>query len=69
MKLIERIAALEVLDSRGNPTVLARVYLDDGTFGQAGQVFGAHHRHAVVEVAGGQPFSGQPGRANGPQHL
>ncbi len=35
MKLIERVSALEVLDSRGNPTVLARVYLDDGTFGQA----------------------------------
>ena len=35
MKLIERVAALEVLDSRGNPTVLARVYLNDGTFGQA----------------------------------
>ncbi|MCE1229405.1 MAG: phosphopyruvate hydratase [Firmicutes bacterium] len=35
MKLIERISALEVLDSRGNPTVLARVYLTDGSFGQA----------------------------------
>jgi len=35
MKLIERVSALEVLDSRGNPTVLARVYLDDGSFGQA----------------------------------
>jgi enolase len=35
MKLIDRIAALEVLDSRGNPTVLARVHLNDGTVGQA----------------------------------
>jgi enolase len=35
MKLIERVSALEVLDSRGNPTVLARVQLDDGTIGQA----------------------------------
>jgi len=35
MKLIERISALEVLDSRGNPTVLARVQLNDGTIGQA----------------------------------
>ncbi|HJW72882.1 MAG TPA: phosphopyruvate hydratase [Geothrix sp.] len=35
MILIERIAALEVLDSRGNPTVLARVGLSDGTTGQA----------------------------------
>jgi len=35
MKLIERISALEVLDSRGNPTVMARVTLNDGTIGQA----------------------------------
>jgi len=35
MKLIERISALEVLDSRGNPTVLARVQLNDGQYGQA----------------------------------
>jgi enolase len=35
MKLIEQIAGLEVLDSRGNPTVLARVTLNDGTIGQA----------------------------------
>ncbi len=35
MKLIERVSALEVLDSRGNPTVLARVELNDGTCGQA----------------------------------
>ena len=35
MKLIERISALEVLDSRGNPTVLARVQLNDGIVGQA----------------------------------
>jgi enolase len=35
MKLIERVSALEVLDSRGNPTVLARVTLSDGTIGQA----------------------------------
>ena len=35
MILIERVAALEVLDSRGNPTVLARVGLSDGTIGQA----------------------------------
>jgi len=35
MKLIDRVSALEVLDSRGNPTVLARVYLNDGTVGQA----------------------------------
>ncbi|WP_257312746.1 phosphopyruvate hydratase [Geothrix fuzhouensis] len=35
MMTIERVSALEVLDSRGNPTVLARVELSDGTMGQA----------------------------------
>jgi enolase len=35
MKLIEQVSGLEVLDSRGNPTVLARVQLSDGTTGQA----------------------------------
>ena len=33
--LIDRVSALEVLDSRGNPTVLARVSLSDGSVGQA----------------------------------
>ena len=31
MKLIDRVSALEVLDSRGNPTVMARSHLNDGT--------------------------------------
>ena len=35
MNIIDRVSALEVLDSRGNPTVLARVQLSDGTTGQA----------------------------------
>ena len=35
MKLITSVSALEVLDSRGNPTVLARVVLSDGSIGQA----------------------------------
>ncbi len=35
MNIIDRVSALEVLDSRGNPTVLARVQLSDGTIGQA----------------------------------
>ncbi|MDE3034240.1 MAG: phosphopyruvate hydratase [Acidobacteriota bacterium] len=35
MIVIERVSALEVLDSRGNPTVLARVQLTDGSIGQA----------------------------------
>ena len=32
---IQRIRGLEVLDSRGNPTVLAEVLLSDGTRAQA----------------------------------
>ena len=35
MKLIETVSALEVLDSRGNPTVMARVQLSDGIVGSA----------------------------------
>jgi len=35
MKLIEYVSGLEVLDSRGNPTILAQVTLQDGTVGQA----------------------------------
>ena len=35
MKIISSISALEVLDSRGNPTVLARAALSDGSIGQA----------------------------------
>ena len=35
MIVIERVSALEVLDSRGNPTVLARIQLTDGSIGQA----------------------------------
>lgn len=32
---IEKIKALEVLDSRGNPTVMVEVLLEDGSFGKA----------------------------------
>ncbi len=32
---IQDISALEVLDSRGNPTVEAQVILEDGSWGQA----------------------------------
>ena len=32
---IRKIDALEVIDSRGNPTVEARVHLDDGTVAAA----------------------------------
>jgi enolase len=35
MSTIQRILAREILDSRGNPTVEADVYLEDGSFGRA----------------------------------
>ena len=33
---IEKVIGREILDSRGNPTVEAEVYLADGTVGRAG---------------------------------
>ena len=41
MVLIEDIAAREILDSRGNPTVEVDVFLEDGTFGRAAVPSGA----------------------------
>lgn len=38
---IEKINALEILDSRGNPTVRVNVYLDNGTIGTASVPSGA----------------------------
>ncbi|MBV8300917.1 MAG: phosphopyruvate hydratase, partial [Candidatus Dormibacteraeota bacterium] len=35
MSLIEGVAGLEILDSRGNPTLEASVVLDDGSLGTA----------------------------------
>src|ERR1700677_677739 len=35
MKKIARIVGREILDSRGNPTVEADVWLEDGSFGRA----------------------------------
>ena len=35
MPLIEHVHALEILDSRGNPTVEVDVVADDGSFGRA----------------------------------
>ncbi|TSC86510.1 MAG: enolase [Parcubacteria group bacterium Gr01-1014_8] len=48
---IHTIQAREILDSRGNPTVEADVYLDDGTMGRAavpsGASTGAHEAHEL----------------------
>ncbi len=40
-KVIEKVAAREILDSRGNPTVEAEVVLADGSFGRAATPSGA----------------------------
>ncbi len=50
MKIIN-ISALEILDSRGNPTVSATVFLDDGSVGNALVPSGASTgRHEAVEL-------------------
>ena len=41
MPLIEHIHAVEILDSRGNPTLEVNVIADDGSFGRAGVPSGA----------------------------
>jgi enolase 1/2/3 len=52
--LIEDVAAREVLDSRGNPTVEVEVYLEDGTVGTAIVPSGASTgAHEAVELRDG----------------
>ncbi len=52
--LIEDVAAREVLDSRGNPTVEVEVYLEDGTMGSAIVPSGASTgAHEAVELRDG----------------
>ncbi|MFQ5743949.1 MAG: phosphopyruvate hydratase [Acidobacteriota bacterium] len=46
MSLIENIRALEILDSRGNPTLEVDVFADDGSFGRAAVPSGASTGHA-----------------------
>jgi len=59
--VIEDITALEVLDSRGNPTVRARVVLSDGSLGVAsvpsGASTGAHEAHERRD--GGSRYGGK----------
>src|SRR6202046_5464337 len=54
MSNIAAIHAREVLDSRGNPTVEAEVFLADGTFGRAIVPSGASTgEHEAVELRDG----------------
>jgi enolase len=53
---IERVRALEILDSRGNPTVQAEVWLSGGTRATAQVPSGASTgRHEAVELRDGDP--------------
>ena len=61
MTAIVAVAAREILDSRGNPTVEADVTLEDGSFGRAavpsGASTGAHE--AVEKRDGGERYGGK----------
>ena len=51
MSLIETVHAREILDSRGNPTVEAEVYLETGEIGRAAVPSGASTgEHEAVEL-------------------
>ena len=53
---IEKITGREILDSRGNPTVEAEVYLRDGSVGRAAVPSGASTgRDEAKELRDGDP--------------
>lgn len=54
MSIIESISAIEILDSRGNPTVEVEVYLEDGSIGRAAVPSGASTGiHEALEMRDG----------------
>ena len=61
MPTIEALAAREILDSRGNPTVEVEVLLDDGSIGRAAVPSGAStgQFEAVEKRDGGDRFGGK----------
>ncbi|MFW9888922.1 MAG: phosphopyruvate hydratase, partial [Candidatus Thorarchaeota archaeon] len=61
MVKIDRINAIEILDSRGNPTVMTHVFLSDGTVGSAKVPSGASTgmREAVELRDGGDRYLGK----------
>ncbi len=58
---ISRVVARQILDSRGNPTVEADVYLDDGSMGRAAVPSGAStgSREAIELRDGGEVYGGK----------
>src|SRR5262245_38366822 len=66
MPVIEEVTALEVLDSRGNPTIEVEVACDDGSAGRALVPSGASTgTHEAVELRDGEAnrFGGKGVRA------
>jgi len=62
MALITDIRARQILDSRGNPTVEADVYLEDGTMGRAAVPSGASTgSHEAIELRDGETAYGGKG--------
>src|SRR3954454_8114382 len=61
MSAIERVHARQILDSRGNPTVEAEVYLSSGASGRAAVPSGAStgEFEAVELRDGGDPYAGK----------
>jgi enolase len=56
MAIIKEIRAREILDSRGNPTVEAEIFLEDGTMGRAEVPSGASTgAHEASELRDGDP--------------
>jgi enolase len=56
MSLIDAVRAREILDSRGNPTIEADVWLDDGALGRAAVPSGASTgEHEAIELRDDDP--------------
>ena len=54
MSTIVKVSGIEILDSRGNPTVEAEVYLADGSTGRAAVPSGASTgEHEAMELRDG----------------
>ncbi len=60
MSIITRVTALQIVDSRGNPTVEAEVHLETGAVGRAASPSGASTgSREAVELRDGKPKSGK----------
>jgi enolase len=70
MSKIVRVTALEILDSRGNPTVEAEVELDSGAVGRAASPSGASTgSREAVELRDGPAAKGPKGKAGKLRYL